>query len=147
MNKAFVREPDSDASVRCPRCGNLATEIGRGPLDLHMLPEHRRRLGDSAWCCGSVRCNVVYFDVFDQSVCVEDLRTEVYPYCATAPMCACFGLTLDDIEQDIREGQPVRIRELLKRSQTADAACRALALNGECCVKEVQRVYLKLRGL
>lgn len=147
MNKAFVREPDSDASVRCPRCGNLATETGRGPLDRYIRSEHRERLGDSAWCCGNVRCAVVYFDIFDQVVCVDELRTAVYPYSETASMCACFGFTLDEIEQDIRDGQPVRIRELLRRSQTADAACHALALNGECCLKEVQRVYLKLRGL
>lgn len=147
MNKAFVREPDSDASVRCPRCGNLATETGRGPLDQHVLPEPRRRMGDSAWCCGNVRCAVVYFDVFDQVVCVEDLRAEVYPYSSVAPICACFGLTLEDIELDIREGQPIRIRELLKKSKTPEAACRQLALNGECCLKEVQRVYLKLRAL
>jgi hypothetical protein len=89
----------------------------------------------------------VYFDVFDQVVCVEDLRAEVYPYSSVAPICACFGLTLEDIELDIREGQPIRIRELLKKSKTPEAACRQLALNGECCLKEVQRVYLKLRAL
>jgi len=147
MNKAFVREPDGDACVRCPKCGNLAVETGRGPLDRHILSEHRNRLGDIAWCCGNMRCSVVYFDLFEQIVCVEELRSGVYPYVSTEPICACFGLTMEDIDADIRDGQPFRIRELLRKSQSPEAACSQLALNGECCMKEVQRLYLRLRGL
>ena len=146
MNKAFVKEPDPDARVSCPRCGNLATEVGRGPLDTHIQPEHRQRLGDRAWCCGSDSCDVVYFDAFGQSVRVAELRNAVYPYKPDAPLCACFGLTMDDIEADVNDGVPVRIRELYAKSQTAEARCATLAVDGQCCLREVQRIYLKWRS-
>jgi hypothetical protein len=146
LNKAFVKEPDPDARVSCPRCGNLATEVGRGPLDTHVLPEHRQRLGDRAWCCSSESCDVVYFDAFGQSVRVVELRKAVYPYKPDAPLCACFGLTMDDIEADVNDGVPVRIRELYAKSQSAEARCATLAVDGQCCLREVQRIYLKWRS-
>lgn len=147
MNKAFVREPDSDARVSCPRCGNLATEVGRGPLDTHIRPESRGRLDDQAWCCRSESCSVVYFDTLERIVLVTELRDIPYPYAATAPVCACFGLTENDIEADVQDGQPLRIRKLYAQSQSADAKCQALAVDGQCCLREVQRIYMKLQGM
>jgi hypothetical protein len=48
MNKAFVREPESDGRAYCPRCGSLGIPVEHGPLDAHIRPESRNKLGDSA---------------------------------------------------------------------------------------------------
>jgi hypothetical protein len=61
-------------------------------------------------------------------------------------MCACFGFTSDDVEADIEDGQPVRIRALLAKSQSPQARCQTLAVDGNCCMREVQRLYMKLRS-
>lgn len=146
MNKAFVREPDADARVNCPRCGGLGLEVGSETLDEHIRAEYRSRLGSGAWCCRTPACDVVYFDLFEQRVLVTELQCAVYPKSPSAAVCPCFGLTLDDIEADLSEGQPLRIRELFRKSQSEAAECSRRAMDGRCCLPEVQRIYLRGRG-
>ena len=101
-------------------------------------------MGDSAWFCDFARCDVAYFDLFKRTVTVNELQSAVYPKDAALPICACFGFTLEDIEADVRQGTPIRIRELLAKSKSADAQCHTLAADGRCCMREVQRLYMKL---
>jgi hypothetical protein len=145
VNKAFVREPDADARVSCPRCSGLAIEVGRNALDTHVQTSCRNRLGESAWFCRNPVCEVIYFDLFEQRVLVSELRAPVYPKDLSAPICACFGLTVEEIEADLRVGEPVRIRELYRKSQSGEARCSELAVDGRCCMGEVQRLYLRGR--
>ena len=100
MNKAFVREPDFDGRVYCPQCGSLGVAVNRETLDHHVLEQVRSHLGDTAWFCEFARCEVGYFDRFERVVEVCKLKTAVYPKNTGAPICACFGFTLDDIEAD-----------------------------------------------
>lgn len=146
MNKAFVREADPDSRVSCPQCGSLGLPVGSGPLDRHLRSESRAKLGDSAWYCGYPQCDTVYFNQFEASARLSDLKSPVYPYDVDAPICACFGFCYDDVEADVADGEPVRIRRLLERSRSAEACCEAVSLDGQCCLKEVQRLYLKLRA-
>lgn len=144
MNKAFVREPELDGRAYCPRCGSLGCPISEETLDHHIKDDLRTRLGDSAWFCEYARCPVVYFDMLERAVAVDELKTPVYPKDSTSPICACFGFTLDDIEADVSEGQPTRIRELLGKSESSEARCRTLAADGRCCMREVQRLYIRM---
>jgi hypothetical protein len=146
MNKAFIREPDDDGRAYCPRCKSLGVPVESGPLDMHIRTESRGKMRDAAWYCGFPRCNVAYFNQFDVVVTMDELNAPVYPYDANAPICACFGLTYDDVEADVREGTPTRIRELLVRSKSPDAHCRLLAADGRCCMSAVQELYLRLRS-
>ena len=100
-------------------------------------------MGDSAWFCGFSTCDVAYFDLFESIVAVDELQSAVYPKEADAPICACFDFTLEDIEADVREGTPTRIRDLLAKSKSSDAHCHTLAVDGRCCISEVQRLYMK----
>lgn len=143
MNKAFVREPEFDGKAFCPRCGSLGVEVGQAVLDRHLRDEARGRLGNSAWFCGFAQCEVAYFDLFERLATVEQLRCEVFPKSPSAPICACFCFTLDDLDEDLREGAPTRVRALLARSKTSEARCRELAADGQCCMREVQRLYVR----
>jgi len=146
MNKAFVREPEFDGKAYCPQCGSLGAAVSEATLDHHVLEPGRSRLGDAAWCCGFAKCDVAYFDLFESRVSVEELRTPVYPKNADAPICRCFGFTIEDLEADVTEGTPTRVRELLARSKSSDANCRVLAADGQCCMREVQRLYMARIG-
>lgn len=146
MNKAFVKEPEFDGRAFCPRCGSLGTTVGAEPLDTHVRPAARQRLGDAAWFCDFPRCDVAYFNLFDAVATVDELLGPIYPKQPDAPICPCFGFTLDDVEADVREGTPTRIRALLAKSQSPEAHCQRLAPDGRCCMREVQRLYMKLRG-
>jgi hypothetical protein len=143
MNKAFVREPEFDGRAYCPHCGSLGIEVNNATLDRHVQEQSRSRLGDSAWFCEYARCDVVYFDLFEQFVAVDQLQSTVYPKDPAAPICACFGFTLEDIEADVGDGTPTRIRELLAKSKSDDAQCLTLAADGRCCMREVQRLYMR----
>ncbi len=146
MNKAFVREPDFDGRAYCPHCTSLGLPVEHGPLDRHIRPEARNKLGDTAWFCNFHRCDVAYFNLFEAVVLREELAAPVYPHDLDAPLCACFGLSYDDVAADVREGHPARVRELLAKSKSPAAQCEQLAADGRCCMAAVQELYLRLRG-
>jgi hypothetical protein len=146
MNKAFIREPEDDGRAYCPRCKSLGLPVESGPLDTHIRTESRGKIRDAAWFCGFPRCDVAYFNQFDAVVTMGELKSPVYPYDPNAPICACFGLTYDDVEADVRDGTPTRIRELLAKSKSSDANCVMLAADGRCCMSAVQELYMRLRS-
>lgn len=143
MNKAFVREPDFDGKAYCPRCGALGAIVGRVTLDHHIQADARAKLGDDAWFCDFSKCEVAYFDLFERLVLVSELRSEIYPKDANAPICPCFGFTLEDVNEAILQRSPGSIRELMAKSKSKQANCGTLAPNGQCCMQEVQRLYIR----
>ncbi|HVW00099.1 MAG TPA: hypothetical protein VHB77_07160 [Planctomycetaceae bacterium] len=145
MNKAFVRESDDDGGW-CPRCGSRGDAVAAETLDAHLLPERRRELGDFAFFCMTASCPVAYFDAFERSVNVDALRTRVYPKDPAAPVCACFGLTVDEIAAEAEAGGVQQVREVVLKSQSPDAECRTRAANGRPCAPEVQRCYFQHRS-
>ncbi len=146
MNKAFLREPEFDGRAYCPRCGSLGTPVGAAAMETHIVAGARSRMGDAAWFCAYPPCPVAYFNLFETTVGVDELTEPVTPKDPSVPLCACFGLTSEDVEADAREGTPVRIRELLAKSKSPEARCQTLAANGRCCLPEVQKLYMKRRG-
>jgi hypothetical protein len=89
---------------------------------------------------------VAYFDGLERLVLAADLRQAAYPKDQTAPICACFGLTRADIEQDVADGVVTRTRAALERAKSADARCAELAANGQSCVAFVQKYFMQCRA-
>ena len=145
MNKAFVREPDT-TDVLCPRCGAAGTNVTRMTFEAHAPPEKRRPLAASVYFCPTPTCPVAYFDAFEAVIPADALARPVFPKDPTAPLCPCFGLTLDDVEADVADSTPHRIRALLAKSKTDAARCEVLSPTGRSCIPDVQRCYFKLRG-
>ena len=146
MNKAFVKEPEFDGRAYCPRCGQLGTSVQAVTLDAFVQQAARGDLGDDAWFCGFERCEVAYFNLFESTVGTDQLLRSVYPKDLHAPICGCFGLQMSDIEEDVAEGHPSRLRELSERSRSDEARCQSAAADGRCCMQEAQRIYFRLRG-
>jgi hypothetical protein len=145
MNKAFVREPDGD-DILCPRCQSLGETVLPSALESLTTPEQRKHLADRVFFCPAASCPVAYFDAMESTIGAAALTRPVHPKDSTAPLCGCFGLTLEDVEDDIAEGTPRRIRELLAKSKSPTAHCTTASPTGRCCLPEVQRLYFKLRG-
>lgn len=145
MNKAFVRESD-DIGGRCPQCGAPGTAVGAETLVEHIRPQAVSVLSKSAYFCTTPHCSVVYYDEFERTVGASELARPVYPKDQTAPICGCFGLTCDDVDRDVADGTPTRVRELLKKAESPDARCAILAADGRCCVAEVRRYYMKQKA-
>jgi hypothetical protein len=146
LNKAFVREPDDDGRAFCPRCGTLGVPVNGSALDTHIMPESRAKMVDAAWFCGFYRCDVAYFNLFGGVVLANELKAPVYPKDANAPICACFGLTYDDVLADVDEEKPVRIRDVLAKSKAGEAECHRLAASGQSCMGALQELYMRLKS-
>lgn len=115
-------------------------------MDTHIRPESRPKMLHDAWFCGSPSCDVAYFNQFDSVVLTDELTRPVYPKDRDAPICACFGLTYDDVAADVAEGAPARVRQLLARAKSSDARCQTLAADGRSCIAAVQELYMRLRA-
>lgn len=145
MNKAFVREPDRDAEY-CPRCGSQGEPVSGETLAAHVPEDKRAALAEPANFCPSPPCEVAYFDMFESIVLASELIRPVYPKDPAAPVCACFGLTLQDIEQDVAEGVVTRTRAALERARSPQARCKQAAANGRSCAAYVQKYFLQCQA-
>ena len=142
MNKAFVREPDSTADY-CPRCGSKGEPVGSETLEAFLTAEQREGISKSANFCPSAKCDVVYFDSFERTLLTAEIPRPVYPKDPEAPICGCFGLTREDIEQDVREGMTTRVKAVIEKARTSAARCRQAAANGQPCIAYVQKYYMQ----
>ena len=144
MNKAFTREPDQVDS-RCPRCDSSGHSVGPQTLAAHLKEDVRKVLAESAYFCPDSRCPVVYYDDFGAVVTRDSVLGPIPIKDVDAPLCACFGLTREEIELDIDEGGVARTRAAVLRAQSDEARCATLAPNGRTCVPEVQGYFLKCK--
>jgi len=142
MNKAFLREPDQVDS-RCPKCDSAGHPVGPQTLNARLAADVRKVLAESAYFCPDMKCDVVYYDDFGGIVKRDAVPGSIPIKDADAPLCACFGLTREDIEQDLDEGGVARTRAAVLRAQSDEARCVTQAPNGRTCVPEVQGYYLK----
>jgi hypothetical protein len=145
MNKAFVREPDATDEY-CPRCGSKGMSVGEETLRVFLGPKLRSHLAQTASFCPMPRCEVAYFDALEQAVPVSALGTPIYPKDPAAAICPCFGLTCDDIDEDVREGVVTRTRAAVERARSAEAQCLVKSPTGRSCQAAVQAYYMKRRG-
>lgn len=144
MNKAFVKEPE-DHGDRCPCCGSPGQVVFQKTLQHHLTPEQVSQLSDTAFFCSQSTCEVVYFDRFERAVSASELQQAVYPKDPSAPICPCFGLTEEDIDEDVREGVVTRVKAHRRQAESCDVKCGTLSPNGQSCVPQVQRYYMKRR--
>jgi hypothetical protein len=144
MNKAFVREPDQTADY-CPRCGSQGEVAPRKAVEAHVPPERLQQISEVACFCPSPGCDVVYFDSLERVLDTAAVGQPVYPKDPAAPICACFGLTCDEIDQDIAEGVVTRTRAALEKAKSPAARCSELSPSGRSCIADIQRYYMKNR--
>jgi hypothetical protein len=145
MNKAFTRESDATGEY-CPRCGSLGQPVKRDTVAGQVHPGTELSLAVTANFCPHPSCEVAYFDMFERIVTVSALRHPIYPKDADAPICACFGFTCAEIDEDLSEGEVTRTKSLLERAKSDSSRCELLAANGRSCVPEVQRYYMQRRS-
>jgi hypothetical protein len=145
MNKAFVRESD-DLGERCPRCNSPGVPVFPETLRAHLSAAQLEGLTASAFFCPFERCDVVYFDLFERTVEQSQLAAPVYPKNPAAPICACFGFCVEEIDEDIRAGGVARTRAAVERARSPEAQCAVKSPAGQSCVAEIQRYYMQHRG-
>ena len=146
MNKAFCREPDDTRPPRCPRCGVEGLRVEAGTLAAHVEPEIGASLGEPAYWCGTDTCDVAYFDLLERVVPVADACGLAWPKDPVGPLCGCHGLTVDDVDADLAEGTPTRVKAVVQRAGQAGVECAIKSPDGRPCVARVQRYYMRRRA-
>jgi hypothetical protein len=145
MNKAFLREPDQ-AESRCPACDGVGQSVGPQTLAAQLSADLRQRFTDTASFCRTERCSVVYFDDFGARVERSEIAHPIPLKDIEAPLCGCFGLTRDDIEQDVAEGVVTRTKAVVLKAQSSEARCATQAPNGRSCLAEVQGYFVRCKN-
>ena len=146
MNKAFCKEPDDTRPPRCPRCGAEGARVESATLAAHADAAAAEGLGEPAYYCGTDACDVAYFDLLERSIPAALARGLPWPKDPSGPLCACHGLTADDVDADIAEGSPTRVREVVRKAGLPDAACATRSADGRACVARIQRHYVRRRA-
>ena len=108
-----------------------------------LAPDAADTLGEPAYWCATDTCPVAYFDLFERSVDVAAAHGLYWPKDAAGPLCCCHGLTVDDVDADLAERVPVRVRAVVEQAGRSDAACATKSPDGRPCVARVQRYYLR----
>ena len=82
--------------------------------------------------CDDPGCDVVYFGQDDTVICRPQLRTPVKN--ASALLCYCFGVTLDDASQN------PEIRDfVVEKTRQGLCSCDTSNPSGRCCLKNFPR--------
>ncbi|RLS36187.1 MAG: hypothetical protein DWH79_00230 [Planctomycetota bacterium] len=146
MNKAFCKEPEQSARPLCPRCGAEGQAVGAATLRAHLAAADAESLAEPAAWCDSENCPVAYFDGLERIVEVSRATGIHWPKDPTGVLCNCHGLTCEDVDADLAEGEPTRVREVVRRAAEPGAKCILKSADGRSCVARVQRFYLRRRA-
>ena len=143
MNRAFVREPDDSIDPRCPKCGVLGWPVARHTVTSLAKADVVAGVSDAALFCHNASCKVVYYDANGQTIEVTSMKNAVWPKDSTAPVCGCYGVTQDLIEDDARAGRRDALKLLATKSEESPTRCEFKSPSGRGCLAEVQRIFLK----
>ena len=143
MNKAFCKEPDSSLPPRCPRCGTDGVQIAPETLRAHLDAAAVESLAEPAYWCPDESCGVAYFDLLERTVATSEARGLFWPKDPGGPLCCCHGLTVEDVDADLAEGTPSRVRAVVQKASQPGAACATMSPDGRSCVARVQRYYMR----
>ena len=146
MNKAFCKEPEQSGRLLCPRCGAEGTPVSAATLAARLEPADAESLGEPAAWCDTESCPVGYFDSLERTVGVSRVGGVHWPKDPTGPLCACHGLTVEDVDADLAEGVPTRVRAVVIRAGAPSAQCVLRAADGRPCVGRVQRYYVRRKN-
>jgi Zinc binding domain len=145
MSRAFMKEPET-SGPSCPSppgCGGVGVPVSRATLEARLRPEAAARFAGAAYFCPDPACEVAYFDAGRERAPRSEMIAPAWPKHPGAPLCACFGVTREVLEDFGRRGDKAEMRAFLERTSSPEARCELLAADGRCCATEARRVFLR----
>src|SRR5262245_29387613 len=145
MSRAFGRDPETPGPT-CPSppgCGGTGVPVSSATLRARLRPDAAARFEEAAFFCPDPACDVAYFDGRLAWAARSELLEPAYPKQAGAPLCACFGVSREAIEELGRRGDKVAMRAFLERAASPEARCATRAADGRSCATEARRVFLR----
>ena len=132
--------------TKCPACGELGKPVQRLTLGALVKSEYRTRIPhQEAFCfCRTPTCDAVYFLPNQVIFRKDDLSVPVglkEPDNPTAPVCYCFGWTLQKIRAEIEAtGRSTVIDQIKAQVKAGNCYCEVTNPQGSCCLGNVGRV-------
>lgn len=137
-----ARSPARNRAI-CPSCRRPGRGVDEITLRALLKPAAlERRGGTEHRFCTTPECPIVYFGS-EETFGREDLSVPVLQKQAEGPcpVCYCFGITRDDIRNEIaatgRTTAPERIRRLVEADR---CACELRNPQGSCCLGNVSKL-------
>ena len=143
MNKAFCRENDSLAPPSCPECGTLGMQVSTETLAAHVNPSDTDTLCEPSYWCSHATCQVAYFDLLERTITVAKAHHLIWPKDPIAPLCPCTGLFCVDVETDLQEGTPLRVRRAIEHAEKKNGSCGLASPDGRACTAAVLQYYMR----
>ena len=147
MSRAFIKEPETTGPT-CPSppgCGGTGVPVSRATLQSRLGAQVASRLEGEAFLCPDPACEVAYFDARHASATRAEMVGPAWPKSPSAPLCACFGVAREMIEDWARRGDLPAMRAFLERTASTEARCELTAADGRCCATEARRVFLRAK--
>jgi hypothetical protein len=148
MSRAFVKESETP-EPRCPTpqgCGTLGVAVSAATLAANLTQGPIPSFHGEVFYCSNPDCEVAYFDAYGSRAMRDQLRVATWPKDPDGPVCACFGVKADAIEDWAASGDKSELKALLARIERGEGRCATLAPDGKCCATEVRRVFLRALG-
>ncbi len=145
MSRAFVKEAET-TGPRCPSppgCGGEGAPVPHATLQARLGPVAAARFTGEALFCPDPACEVAYFDGRGERALRTEMLEPTYPKSPGAPLCACFGVSRESIEDFARRGDKAAMRAFLERAASDPARCEERAADGGSCATEARRVFLR----
>ncbi len=137
-----VRVPPSPMS--CPECGSRSKQVD--PLTVKSLVRHLPFQMATAqyYFCEAPDCDVVYFPSNPQAPTFRQgdllVRVGLKEKHDPIPVCYCFGVSRQEIWDDVRENSKSSLAERIKAEVKAgNCACEVKNPSGKCCLGDVIR--------
>lgn len=145
VSRAFVKEAETTgpACPAPPGCGGEGLPVSRATLEAQLGTAAAARFPGGAWLCPDPDCEVAYFDARRATARRDELLAPAWPKHREAPLCACFGVTREALEELGRRGDKAGMRAFLERAASSEARCERRAAPGRCCATEARRVFLR----
>jgi hypothetical protein len=89
---------------------------------------------------------VAYFDLLERTISAAAAHGLPWPKDPAGSLCGCHGLTVDDVDADLAEGAPTRVKAVVQLAGQAGAECVIKSPDGRPCVARVQRHYMRRRA-
>ena len=147
MSRAFVKEAETPGPS-CPSppgCGGVGVPVSHATLQARLSPAAAARFTGETFFCPDPACEVAYFDARGELATRADMLVPAWPKSPTAPLCACFSVAREAIEDLARRGDKSAMRAFLERTASPAARCELTSADGHSCATEARRVFL--RGL
>ncbi len=142
-----MNDPNSNSSIRCPRCSELAIEcvgpqkVPKITLTSLVKPEYQKDIPTGRpFFCPQRECETVYFDAEGHQIKKVQLSVKVWQKeeAGDFPVCYCFEHSAKAIMEDARRNSPPTIPLTIREKIKADlCTCEIKNPKGTCCLGDV----------